>query len=267
MGFESTIDVPDSVFVSHSQRTRNNFSMSTVAKVSKSMSIDLKFNKSDGENIGVGTHSWSHSQDWPDVNVSMTGLEKMGILGRGDGIFRQAGLQMSYKYTRSVPTYTLVSYNPRETRTMAPRLNVTLQNGLSMSLNVTSSEDRNVTSGSLAVSNRFNTSLQIRHTFRAEGLLARLGLYRPGAQPSVNMDVDISYSRDATRRWNPGMDFGGEPVTQIGNSRISVKPRFSYQITRNLSGAFRLVYSRNKVDETDSVNTTFGLGMEATFVF
>jgi len=150
---------------------------------------------------------------------------------------------------------------------MAPRLNVTLQSGLSMSLNMTSSEDRNVTSGSLAVTNRFNTSLQIRHSFRAEGLLARLGLYRPGAQPSVSMDVDISYNRDSTSRWNPGMDFGGEPVTQIGNSRINVKPRFSYQITRNLSGAFRLVYSRDKADATDSVNTTFGLGMEATFVF
>jgi len=267
MGFDPAIEAPDSVFVGHNERFKNNVSLSTVAKVSKSISIDLKFNKSSGENVGVATHSWSSSQDWPDVNVSMTGLEKMGILGRGDGFLRQAGLVMSYKYTRSVPSYTLVSYNPRETRTMAPRLNVTLQSGLSMSLNMTSSEDRNVTSGSLAVTNRFNTSLQIRHSFRAEGLLARLGLYRPGAQPSVSMDVDISYNRDSTSRWNPGMDFGGEPVTQIGNSRINVKPRFSYQITRNLSGAFRLVYSRDKADATDSVNTTFGLGMEATFVF
>ncbi len=267
MGFIQAIDEPDSVYVSHSEREKHNLSLSTTSKVSRAVSVDMKFKKSSGTNTGVATKTWSYEQEWPDINVSMTGLEQLGFMGRGDGFIRQAGMQLSYKYTRSVPSYTVVSYNPRDSRVLAPRLNLTLQSGMSLSLNISSGEIRNMTGGSLAVTNRFNTNVQIRHTFRAEGLLAKLGLYRPGIQPTVNMDMNITYNKDATMRWNPGMDFGGEPVTQIGNSSISVNPRFSYQITRNLSGAFRLIYSRNMVEETDSVTTTFGIGMEATFVF
>ncbi|MBU1072257.1 hypothetical protein KKG45_03325, partial [bacterium] len=267
LGFAQTIDEPDSLYVVYNTRSTQNLTMSTTAKLSRMMSVDLKFNKSRSEIISVGTHGWSYAQDWPDVNLSVVGLEKLGIMGGGDGLFRSAGLQLNYKYSRSVPSYTAVSYNPRENRTISPRLNMTLQNGLTLSLNTALGVDRNKTAGAQEISDRFNVNLQVRHTFRAEGLLARLGLYRPGVQPTVNMDVDISYNKSSTRRWNPSTDSSGKPDTEIGTSRIGVNPRFSYQITRNLSGALRLSFSRNKVDETDSVTSSFGLGMEATFVF
>ncbi len=267
LGFAQTINEPDSLWVSRNYRTNYNMSLSTTAKLSRMMAVDVKFNKSRSEVINVGTHSWSYQQDWPDLNFSVTGLEKVGLLGGGDGFLRTAGLQMNYKFSRSVPTYTSVSYNPKENRVLSPRLNMTLQSGLSLSLNSSMSKDRTMTAGALAMTDRFNVNLQVRHTFRAEGFLARIGLYKPGAQPTVNLDVDISYNRDSTKRWNADADFDGDPDTQIGSSRIGVNPRFSYQITRNLSGALRLSYNRNKVDETDSVTSSFGLGMEATFVF
>jgi hypothetical protein len=267
LGFSQTIDEPDSLWVSRSYRSSYNLSLSTTAKLSRMMSVDMKFNKTRSENINVGTESRSYQQDWPDLNLSVSGLEKFGLLGGGDGWLRSANLTMNYKFSRSVPNYTSVSFNPRENRVFAPRLNLTLQSGLSLSLNASQGSDRTMTAGALAVTDRFNVNLTLKHTFRAEGFLARLGLYKPGAQPTVNMDVDVSYSRDTTSRWNPDADFSGDPDTRIGNSRIAVNPRFSYQITRNLSGALRLNYSRNKVDETDSVTSSFGLGMEATFVF
>ena len=267
LGFAQTINEPDSLYVSRNYRSNNNLSLSTTAKLSRMMAVDVKFNKSRSEAVNVGTHSWSYQQDWPDLNLSVTGLEKIGLLGGGDGFLRTAGLQMNYKFSRSVPAYTSVSYNPRENTTFAPRLNVTLQSGLSLSLNSAIGSDRTMTAGALAVTDRFNVNLQVRHTFRAEGFLAKMGLYKPGAQPTVNLDVDISYNRDLTRRWNPDAEFDGDPDTQIGSSRMGINPRFTYQITRNLSGALRLSYNRNKVDETDSVTSSFGLGMEATFVF
>lgn len=267
VGLDRAIDTPDSTYASHTERNSYNMTMSTSTKVSRNLSMDFKYLKSRSENLGVGTHVWSYSQEWPDVNVSLSGLERLGLLGGGDGVFQQAGLQVGYKYTRRVPNYTTADYSPKDTRTFSPRLNLQFRSGMSVAMNVSTSSDRDAGRGSLAQTDRFAANLTVRHSFRAEGLLNRLGLYRPGAQPTINMNVDLTYNRDTTLRWNPGMDFTGDPATRVGNSRISVKPNFTYQISRNLSGAFHLTYSRNKVDETDSVVTTFGLGMEATFVF
>ena len=44
-------------------------------------------------------------------------------------------------------------------------------------------------------------------------------------------------------------------------------PSFSYNITRNLTGAMRMSYARDKVKESDTVTQRFGLGVEATFNF
>ncbi len=267
MGLEQAIDTPDTTYASHTENDSYNMSMSTSTKVSSNLTMDLKYLKSRSESIGVGVHSWSYTQEWPDVNVSLSGIQKLGWLGGGDGVIQQASMQMGYKHTRRVPTYTRADYSPKDTSTLSPRLSFQFRSGMSVSLNVSQSNDRDNTRGSLTETNRFSTNLQVRHSFRAEKLLSRLGLYRPGAQPSVQMDVDISYNRDQTLRWTPGMDYSGEPSTRIGSSRINVKPRFTYQISRNLTGGFRLLYTRSKADETDSVVTTVGLGMEATFVF
>jgi hypothetical protein len=80
----------------------------------------------------------------------------------------------------------------------------------------------------------------------------------------MNLSVDLRYSRNTTERDDPNSSF--VQATQ-GTQVISVSPRASYNITRNLSGAFSLNYSQNKNLATDLVTTTVGLGLEATFVF
>ena len=99
--------------------------------------------------------------------------------------------------------------------------------------------------------------------FNAQSFLAKMGLYRPGSSQSVNMDVDLSYQKDRTQRINPS----GSPSAPTGLNRLSLNPRFSYQITRNLSGAVRFIFSRSNNVATSVTTTTFGLGVEATFVF
>ena len=267
LGFKRVFDTGDASYASHTNSTSYNMNMSTSTKITRSLVVDLKYAKSRSDAQTLTTHNWSYAQEWPDVNLSLSGIEKLGLLGGGKGALRQAGFQMGYKFVRKVPRYTRSEYSPKETQTISPRVNVTLQSGMTVSLNVSSGSDRDITLGALTLARNFGSDLQIRHTFRAEGLLSKLGLYRPGAQPTVNMEVALAYKTSSTERWTAGMDFAGEPVTRVGTTRMSVAPRFSYNITRNLTGAFNMSFTRSKIDETDAVTTTFSLGMEATFVF
>ena len=111
---------------------------------------------------------------------------------------------------------------------------------------------------------RFRVGLQLRHQFRAERLLAKIGLYKPGNQPVITMDLDLSYNVDRTTREVPGRTEAPAPT---GQTRISFTPRFSYNVTRNLSGALNFHFSRSTNLQTEQTTTSFGLGLEATFTF
>ncbi len=104
----------------------------------------------------------------------------------------------------------------------------------------------------------------MRHDFKAQALLAKLGLYRPGNQPTITMDVDLSLQSNRTERIVPGAVTAQAPT---GQKIISLSPRFSYQISRAVSGAVFFRYDRTANIATDMITTTLGLGLEATFVF
>jgi len=141
---------------------------------------------------------------------------------------------------------------------------VTFQNGMNGSLNAGLTQDVSLSNGTETTSNRLRIGLQFRHQFRAERLLAKLGLYKPGSQPVVTADLDINYNKDRTTRVVPGRT---EPAAPTGQTRIAITPRFSYNVTRNLSGALNFIFSRSKNVQTDQTTTIFGLGIEATFTF
>jgi hypothetical protein len=269
VGFYNDYAAAESLWVSHGLSDQTALTLSTSTKLGRMAALDANYSRTVSESEQAGLLTQSYNRDWPDLRFSLTGLERLGLLGGGgtDGLLRSANLQVNYKFTRNVPNYTATQYNPRESTQITPRLNFTFQNGMSASLNVGSSEDRSEQNGSLSTTNRFNVSVQLRHQFRAEKLLSRLGLYKPGAQPNINMDIDISMTRDSTDRWFAGTDREGEPDQNTGTARWSINPRFSYQLSRNLSGALRFIYSRDSVKETDLVTQRFGLGLEATFVF
>ncbi|MBK7701649.1 MAG: hypothetical protein IPI34_01535 [bacterium] len=269
VGFYNDYAAAETLWVSHGLSDQTSLTLSTSTKVGRMAALDVNYSRTVSESEQAGLLTQSYNRDWPDLRFSLTGLERLGLLGGGgtDGLLRSANLQVNYKFTRNVPNFTATQYNPRESTQITPRLNFTFQNGMSASLNVGSSEDRSEQNGSLSSTKRFNVSMQLRHQFRAEKLLSRLGLYKPGAQPNINMDIDVSMTRDNTDRWFAGTDREGEPDQNTGTSRWSFNPRFSYQLSRNLSGALRFIYSRDSVKETDLVTQRFGLGLEATFVF
>ena len=203
---------------------------------------------------------------WPDLRLAIANVERWRLFGGGDGEgwFRSSNIDVGYKFGKTVDGATATSYNPRTTISLTPRWNVTFASGLSASLNSGLTRDRTTTNGTIVTAQRMNVGLQVRHNFRAEKLLAKLNLYRPGISPTIDLDFDVNYSASSSERLAPGALVAD---AQTGQSRLAVNPRFSYQVTRNLSGAMRFVFSRNKIKETNSTNTTFGLGLEATFVF
>ncbi|MFO7654390.1 MAG: cell surface protein SprA [Candidatus Krumholzibacteriia bacterium] len=261
-------DVPDSLYVTSRANHNQQLSASTNAKLSRTVALDVKYAVTHGRNEASSDFNRSYMQDWPDLRLAMTGLEKWGIFGSDDdgrdGWFSSSSLDVSYKKSLSVLNFTDSSHDPRTSVLLSPRWNVTLQSGLNVSLSGSWNSDRTHNYATVTETDRTRLGLQVRHSFEAERLLAKLGLYRPGNRPNINLDVDLSYTTSGSRRLRPGSPL---PSTETGQTRWQFTPRFSYTVTRNLSGALFFSYSRSRVIETDLVTQSFGLGMEATFVF
>ncbi|MFH2053934.1 MAG: cell surface protein SprA [bacterium] len=267
-GLENSLDVPDTMYAARASQESRSLNLSTTTKINRNVGFDVKYGETNSLRDQVGTRSRSMKTDWPDVQFTLNGIEKWGVFGSQEddpnsGWFRSSNLNLSYKRTKNVNNYTEVSYNPSVSTSIGPRWTFNFHSGLTATLNSTLNKDASLSNGVLTTSNKMRFGLQLRHQFRAQGLLAKLGLYRPGNNPTVNMDVDISYQRDRTERLNPG----GRPAAPTGQTRYSVNPRFSYQVTRNLNGAVRFIYSHTKNVATDQSTTSLGLGVEATFVF
>lgn len=266
-GFTSELDVDRSRYASSGFDHQETISLSTSTKVTRSLSLDLKYGRTDSRREQVGSESRNLREDWPDVTLSLSGMEKWGLLGggrkEGEGWLRSSSLNVGYKRGLTVNNYTATVFNPTLSTTLQPRWSLTFPSGLSATLSANMKWDDTRGNGVLTKASQSRFGLQVRHQFRAERFLARMGLYKPGASQNVTMDVDMSYQSDRTDRINPGL----APAAPTGTRRISLEPRFTYQISRNLTGAVRFKFARNANIATDQTQTTLGLGVEATFVF
>lgn len=266
-GFTGDIDADPSRYASSLFDEQETVSLSTTTKLARSLALDLKYSRTDSRREQVGSESRNLREDWPDVTLSLSGIEKWGLLGGGgkdgEGWFRASSLNVGYKKGESVNNYTATVFNPTLSTAVQPRWTFTFPSGLSATLNANLKWDDARGNGVTTKTSQARYGLQVRHQFRAEKFLAKLGLYKPGASQNVNMDVDLSYSADRSERINPGT----AATAPTGTRRISLEPRFTYQISRNLTGALRFKYSHNANIATDQTQTTLGLGVEATFVF
>jgi len=265
LGFVTEPDLPDSLYAVLRQTENQTFNLSTRTRMARDISLDIKYGLNTSTQKTLDTQTWNYSQDWPDLRLGWTGLEKMGIFGgraddREAGWFRSSSIDVAYKHTKSVPNYT----DPRRSTTVTPRWNMTFHSGMSLTLNTSLSNENQVASGVTTDTRRMQLGLQLQHEIQAQAFLAKLGLYQPGNQPTMNVSLDIRFNRNTTDRIVPGATFD---QAQQGTQSLSVQPRASYNINRNLSGAFSLNFSQNKNLATDLKTTTIGIGLEATFVF
>ncbi len=267
-GLVNELDFPDSLYSSYSSDNRTNLTLSTNTRITKSIALDVKYGESHSRKDQIGSVSRSYKQDWPDAQLSLSGIEKWGIFGGNSkevdaGWFRSSNFNISYKRTKTVDNITDHSYNPRIRDSLSPRWTVNFHSGLTATINATLNNSELINNGVSTLSNSMRLGLQVRHSFNAQTFLAKLGLYRPGSSQSVTMDVDLSYQTDRNERINPG----APAAKPTGTNKYSLRPRFSYQITKNLSGAVRFNFSRNKNIASGQTSTALGLGLEATFVF
>lgn len=266
--FKTELDTPDSTYMSHGFQSRQSINLSTSTQLARTISLDVKYNQKLSDRVQVSSSSRGYQQDWPDASIALSGLEKWRIFGGGgkevdSGWFRSSNINVSYKHSKTINNITPISYNPATSTTFSPRWSFTFHSGLNATLTTTVGNDYAVNNGVTTENSRLRVGVQVRHQFKAQAFLARMGLYRPGSNPSITMDVDLSYSNDTTERFNPG----SLASTPTGQSRFGVNPRFSYQVTRNLSGALTFTFSRSKDKATNLTSTSLGLGVEATFVF
>jgi Motility related/secretion protein len=267
-GFQSELDTPDSTYVSSGLQYRQTLSLSSSTQIVRSVSLDVKYSQKLSDRVLITSSSKGYQQDWPDASIVLSGLEKWRIFGGGgegldSGWFRSSNFNLSYKRSKTVNNITPISYNPSYSKTINPRLTFTFHSGLNATLTSTLGNDYEENNGVITENNRMRFGVQVSHQFKAQEFLAKLGLYRPGSNPSIKMDIDVSYSKDKKERFNPG----SSASTPTGMNRINAKPRFSYQVTRNLSGAVFFSYGRSKDLASNITTTSLGLGVEATFVF
>jgi cell surface protein SprA len=260
--------VPDSLYSSFALDSRQNLTLSSTTRVTNDIALDVKYGEARTSRDQVGSVVRSYKQDWPDAQLSLSGIEKWRIFGGNSqevdaGMFRSSNFNISYKRSETVNNITDRTYNPNITTSWSPRWTVNFHSGMTATLNATVNNSEAITNGVSTLNERLRLGLQVRHSFNAQTFLAKLGLYRPGSSQSVTMDVDMSYQTDRNERINPG----SAAAKPTGTNRYSLNPRFSYQITRNLSGAVRFIFSRSKNLASGQTTTTLGLGLEATFVF
>ncbi len=255
LGFDTEPQIPDSLFATLRFTESEKLDLSTKTRVTRDIALDVKYGLTRSMQQTLDSQTWNYNQDWPDLRLSITGLQKLGLFG-GDprdataGWFRNSTFDVSYRHSKNVPNYTETFYNPRRSMTVAPRWGMTFQSGMSLNLNGSLSTENQVASGVITDTRRFQAGIQLQHEFQAQALLARLGLYRPGQPANLNMTVDLRFSRNTTDREVPGATY---PQAQQGTQSLTLQPRFSYNINRNLSGAFSFNFSQNRKDRKSVV--------------
>ena len=266
-GLSTDPAVADSLYRSYRFTEKERVDISTTTKMSKNLTLDVKFGNSLTFRDELGSVRKNFQQDWPDASINLTGIEKWGVFGGtkdpNSGWFRSGNLNLSYKHSKTVNNMTSTAYDPQYYTTVSPRLTINFHSGLTATVNANLTTDEKMNSGTLSTTKRQRYGLQLKHQFRAQKLLAGIGLYRPGSNPIINMDLDISYDSNRTERVSPG----GIPTTPTGIKKWAANPRFTYQVSRNLSGSLRFIFSYDKNLTTNQSTTTMGLGLEAIFTF
>ncbi|MCK9995311.1 MAG: cell surface protein SprA [Candidatus Krumholzibacteria bacterium] len=267
-GLVNELDVEDSQYSSYGSDNKVNLTLSTNTRITKDLALDLKYAEGSTLRDQIGSVTRSEKRDWPDVQFSLSGIEKWRIFGGNSqdvdsGWFRSSNFNISYKQSKTVNNITDRSYNPNTTLAITPRWTFNFHSGMTATVNASFNNSEAITNGVSTISNKMRLGLQMRHSFNAQTFLAKLGLYQPGSSQSVTMDVDLSYQTDRNERITPGL----AAAKPTGTNRYSMAPRFSYQITKNLSGAVRFSFGRSENLASGQTTTSLGMGLEATFVF
>jgi len=261
-------------FQSSSRRTNRTVNLSVQSKLSRTINVDASYRRTESERDGPAGTTANSSVEWPSYNIRVQRVHEWGIWDAIGDPFQSSNMDFSYKKTETRPNAPLSSpLPPRISRTISPRWNVGLENGLDANLNVTYGTDESSSLQAKNFSNNLRFNLTVRQNFDATGALSFLRFGQEGTGTTIDMTINANFSTRSSYREieRPNPSVPGETLIERdqeqGRRSFGISPQFSYQFSRNLRASLQFDFSRDTVTQTDISTTRVGLFFEATLNF
>lgn len=255
--------VPDGQdFSTNSLQTTRQLRLNTQSQMTKSLRVDLSYSRRTTVRDGTRGLGEDRSVEWPNVSLRVSRVHEWKYLKNW---LNSSNIDVSYKKTETIQNATASTATfPRVAWTLQPRWTFRLNSGLDTNLNVTISDDRAENTQSFQFNRQARVNLRLQQSFDATGRLAFLRFGQKGTGTTIDMNVDLTYSRQRNFREDKA---SGEKSQERGSNRWSLSPRFTYQFSRNLRGSMRFELSRSRDIARDATTTTLGLFLEGTLTF
>lgn len=251
------IDTPE-----QSSRT-NTFMFDSGVQITQHIDLAARYSTTLNNQAFRAQDSNSRSTTWPDVNVSWSGLEKLGPL---QGLFTTTTATLGYTVsTRQSGTGGQVNSTERNMR-LTPTLVFTWKNGLNSTANMSLQKTTNQLRGSFTETDALSINMELKYNFAA-GKAFKIplpGLRNKILRSSLNTSLQMGYTRAGGRR-----SLLGSSVLQKtpGRTSLRIAPRVTYNFTNALNGGFFIDFSRSFSEATDQTTTVTRVGLDATFSF
>jgi hypothetical protein len=251
------IDVPERVGVT------NGLILDSGVQITKNIDLAARFNTTWTQNTFRASETRTAATNWPDLNVSWSGLEHYGPLR---GVFSATSFTVGYRAsTRKSGIGDRVD-NVDKGRTISPALVFTWKNGLSTNVNVNLQKNTSEVRGSYNETTSMGINMEMKYAFAAgKALKIPLPFLRNKTlRSSLNTSMAVGYTRSGGKR----SAFGGATLLEVPKrTTFRIAPRATYNFTSALNGGLFVDFQRSFSEATNQTVTTTRVGLDATFTF
>ncbi|MDI6808986.1 MAG: cell surface protein SprA [Candidatus Eisenbacteria bacterium] len=246
--------------------TTTQTSAGTRGSLSRTASIDLKYDLRNTTREYNSSTTFSKSGTWPDVRVTMSSIEKR--LGFGK-ILSSLSLESGYsKRNDSSGTKEYGVETESHTKNLSPLLSAsgTFKSGMRASLSSsrsTSTTERFRGRYTLQTTNSSSYRVNVQHTIKSSKGMKIPGKKEFKLKSNVNTNVDINYTKSKTSYAAEGQD------TNILDDRntFSLNASAAYNFSANVTGNAQLTASQNANVKENRTWRTVGLLASAEIRF
>jgi hypothetical protein len=197
-----------------------------------------------------GSVSESDRITWPSLNVSITGMEKIGLLQK---LIKQSDLRVKFerKTTSNIR-------RKEESYSLNPNWNLVWKNRLSTNLSFSFRHTKTTENRQEMWQRVWSVDYNMRYNFegtRGFGLpLPFLRKKKIKFKSTLSTDLTVGYS--SSSRYN-----------QPASNTLSISPRASYRFSNKIKGSVAMNYKRTSGGIYGYINHSVGLHVTAEFTF
>lgn len=252
-----SIDSPERV------NEANSIFLDSGVQITEKIDLAARFGTTRTRSTFRTSEATSNTTNWPDLNVSWTGLEEYGPLR---GVFKSTSFTVGYRAnTRESGQGTRID-NVDKSSTLSPALVFTWKNDLSTNINVQLTKNTNEVRGSYNETTSTGINMELKYAFAAgKALKIPLpGLRNRTLRSSLMTSVNMGYTTAGGKR-----SAVGSPDLQEVPKRTSLRigPRATYNFSKALNGGLFVDFLRSFSEATNQTVTTTRVGLDATFTF